>query len=313
MPTEVISTIGATSSPITPDYSSIQAWEDDIPSDLTTADEIHIGECLDQGNLDVISIDGQTTDSTRYIVLRCATGASFKDKTGVRDGKLNYDDTDGVKCESASEHRIGTPYTKLEGLKICRTAYISYCFHAGGRIHNQDINQCIIKGGVGHLGGPSNNSFPDNNSVIRNSLVYHPDSFVGIGGDGSIINCTVRGAIGSAYGLAYVRNCLVFGSSASQGFSVGETYTGSDYNATDQSDGSTGSNNLLSLNMSNEIESTTDDFRPKITGSLKAGIVDAATAVDITGFTRSSNPYIGCFELEELGGTHVYRTLFGVG
>ena len=313
MPTEVISTIGATSSPITPDYSSIQAWEDDIPSDLTTADEIHIGECLDQGNLDVISIDGQTTDSTRYIVLRCATGASFKDKTGVRDGKLNYDDTDGVKCESASEHRIGTPYTKLEGLKICRTAYISYCFHAGGRIHNQDINQCIIKGGVRNLGGPSIYSFPDNNSVIRNSLVYHPNSLVGIAANASIINCTVRGSIFSAYSLAYVRNCLVFGQSASQGFSTGETYTGSDYNATDQSDGSTGSNNLLSLNMSNEIESTTDDFRPKITGSLKAGIVDAATAVDITGFTRSSNPYIGCFELEELGGTHVYRTLFGVG
>lgn len=299
MPTEVISTIGATSSPITPDYSSIQAWEDDIPSDLTTADEIHIGECLDQGTLGNINIDGQTTDSTRYIVLRCAAGASFKDKAGVRDGKLNYDDTDGVKCESSSQHSVGTPHTKLEGLKIYRSTYITYCLNMGGRFHNQDINQCIIKGSVRNLSGSSNSSFPDNNSVIRNSLVYYPNiSYISIHGDGSIINCTVHGYVRSAYSLAYVRNCLVFGYSASEGFSIGETYTVSDYNATDQSDASTGSNNLTSLTMSNQIQSTTDDFRPKKRGgSLQAASLDSLATEDITGYTRIDGAtWIGAFD-----------------
>jgi len=299
MPTEVISTIGATSSPITPDYSSIQAWEDDIPSDLTTADEIHIGECLDQGTLGVINIDGQTTDSTRYIVLRCAAGASFKDKAGVRDGKLNYDDTDGVKCESSSLHVVGTPYTKIEGLKIYRSAYIAYCLDMGGRHHNQDLNQCIIKGGVYRASGPSNTNFPNSNSVVRNCLIHYPNySNMRLEGDGSFINCTVHGYVKSPYGLAYVRNCLVFGTSASEGFSIGETYTGSDYNATDQSDASTGSNNLTSLTMSNQIQSTTDDFRPKKRGgSLQAANLDSLATEDITGYTRIDGAaWIGAFD-----------------
>jgi hypothetical protein len=296
MPTEVISTIGATSSPVTPDYTSIQSWEDDIPSDLTTTDEIHIGECLDQGTLGHINIAGQTTDSTRYIVLRCASGASFKDKAGVRDGKLNYDDTDGVKCESNSQHSVSTAYTKIEGLKIYRPVYVTYCFAAGGRFKNIDINQCIFKGSVISLGGPSSINFPNNNSVIRNCLFHHPDVLLPVGGDGSMINCTVRGSVYSAYNLGYIKNCLVFGSN---GFLANgtDTYAGSDYNATNNSSAGAGNNNLTSLTMSDEIESTTDDFRPKKRGSLKAASLDSLATEDITGFSRiEGSTWIGAFD-----------------
>ncbi len=89
MPTDVIKTIGQTSSPITPDYSTLQAWEDASPANLVTADQRWIGECLDQGTFTgALTISGTTVDATRYTILRCASeddGAALQHR-GRRHG-----------------------------------------------------------------------------------------------------------------------------------------------------------------------------------------------------------------------------------
>lgn len=312
MPTVVTKTIGATSSPVTPDYTTLQAWEDALPANLVSADEQHIGECLDQGTFTgALEISGQTTDATRNIILRCASGASFKDKSGVRTTALRYNTSNGVAIETSGiAVTCGVQYTRFEGLQVKRTAY-SGTLGFSITMANGDVNQCILHG---HQVLNMNNT----TTKIRNTLFEVPSgSNNGPMGQCPLYGCTIvsvgnNGTNGfvSSYNAMVAKNCAVFGFA---NFANGTPAAGSDYNATDLSSAVTGTHNVTSLTFSDQFESITNDFRAKSTGSLDLnGTPDSTnTPDDITGLTRhASTPTIGCWEVEAAGGA-TPKNVFG--
>lgn len=321
MPTEVISTIGATSSPTTPDYTTLQAWEDACPADLVAADQVWIGECLDQGEFvasgTVLHIAGATVDATRNVILRCATGASFRDKAGVRTSALTYNASNGVGIRGSGGYiprAINTQmeYVHLFGLQLKgETAVVDFTSASS----NMLIDSCILHGTYSGSGTGFGTLVLFNsgniNLTVRNSLIIQASSSssaVGVrmhGSGNTIAGCTFIGTSGTTgTGIhnvtgsqtSTVKNCAVFGFANFSQSLAGDNVS---YNATDLS-GIVGSNNQESLTFADQFESTTVDFRAKSTGGLKAGTPDATnTPDDITGLTRdATTPWIGAWEVE---------------
>lgn len=386
MPTDVISTIGQTSSPTTPTFSTLQAWEDASPTNLTTSrsnttitgatsstiildagasgttdfyvghpvwadarasekrmitayngttkiatigafngsnatwDNIptieaytidsvrYIGECLDQGKFTaVLIIAGSTTDATRYTILRCASGASFKDKSAVRTTALLYNSTtgSGVAVEPSSGApttiSISESYAQVAGIQVQRRSY-GYCFGGTAGLAIV-ISQCIVSASNRHEVYIDPN-FSIVNVTYRNCLFLRDHTSDTWSTPSKFYGCTfvtvdsVGGAaLTSAYSTLLLKNCAVFGFTTAVS---GTSAAGSDYNATDAAGvGGTGSHNLTSLAFASQFISTTTDFRAASGGSLQAGTPDATnTPADITGLTRdATTPWIGCWEV----------------
>jgi len=73
MATEIIHSIRSSGG----DYTSLSAWEAAQQRDLVAVDEVAIAECYDDwvnGLSDQVTISGWTTDTTRNIIIRAATG-----------------------------------------------------------------------------------------------------------------------------------------------------------------------------------------------------------------------------------------------
>lgn len=322
MPTPVIETIGATSSPVTPDFSTPAAWSAAIVSDLVAGDVNYIGECLDQGEFtntggaSVVAISGHTTDATRNIILRCASGAGFADKAGVRTTALYYNASNGVAFRT-SGNAIFTvdvsfqQYVRVEGLQVNYGGnYGQQAVLAGA---NVVVDGCIIKSS----GSPVvQGAF--SGTIFSNCFI---ESTGGNGGRrGNYYGCTfVRtgstadNAIRSDYDFVVAKNCAAFNYAT---LLIGNLASGSDYNATDLADSWTqGSNNLNSLTFADQFESTTNDFRVKAGADLiGAGIEDLTNyPEDISGFTRADPPTIGCWEFDAGGGGGGFQAAWAMG
>lgn len=318
MPTVITKTVAATSSPTTPDYTSLQAWEDAITADLVAADEQHVGECLNQGEFTVagtvLTISGQTTDATRNIILRCAAGASFNDNANVRTNALRYNASNGVAIRTTGAAyntiiSVQTAWTRLDDLQIDGSAVTTTGISIGavGCV----ISKCIIDttGLAASNGiviayssatpatvvncllltgreGISFNSYTTVNHVIAgNTLVAN--------------NSSMRAFTISNSSRPIITNCGVFGYGA---FNNGTEGTGTGFNATDLAS-APGSNNLTSLTTADQFENSANDFRAASTGDLQAGTPDSTNLPDdISNFDRDdTTPWIGCWEVEAAG------------
>lgn len=326
MPTVVTKTIAATSSPTTPDYSTLQAWEDAITADLVAADEQWVGECLDQGEFTgsstLLTISGQTTDATRNIILRCATGDSFSDNVNVRTNALTYNSSNGVAITSSVGYSrtvyVISDYVTLEGLQIKATSGNSQVLRWD--TDNGTLSKCILD---------------DNNSVMAcsgaDALKCSNCLFIKRTTGGSTITCSggygtlnefhgctlvVPSGVGTG-GTAFnnsggtnplVKNCAVFGHGT---FSNGSFNAGSDYNATDLGT-VLGANSLTSLTFADQVENDANDWRAKGTGSLDgAGTPDSTNLPDdISDTARSATaPTIGAWEVVSAAAASVYQAL----
>ena len=97
------------------DYATIQAFFDAVAvvGNLVTADQVWIGELYNDseffvsGNVLGHLASGITTDATRYILLRPATGQGFKDNAGAATSALRYDQSKGVAL------RVDNNYARL--------------------------------------------------------------------------------------------------------------------------------------------------------------------------------------------------------
>lgn len=322
MPTDTIKKVGATNSPTTMDYSTVQSWEDACPANLVTADQRWIGECYDQGEFATagapLVISGTTVDSTRYLILRCATGASFKDKSGVRTTALTYNASNGVaiRCTAGYIQAIDVQvdYTQLIGLQVKTTltgADATIRDTANAAI-NGLIDSCLVYSkcftGIWWSGKVTNsliivdNSFGRGIRVEMSNGAFYGCTVVGIASDsGQGIYSSTAGSIAPT-----IKNCAIFGFASAS--SAGNTFTGS-YNATDQSSVGFGTNNQTSLTYASQFVSSSNDFRAVNTGSLKNGTPDTTNIPnDITGTARdATTPYIGCWEVVSAGG-RIFRT-----
>lgn len=321
MPTTTTSTIGSGG-----DYTTLQAWEDDMTADLVSADEQAVGECLDQNfnsSSNILTIAGHTTDATRNIILTTNGTASFKDKAGVRTTALAYNASNGTNITCSTGYveliTVDDSFVTIRGLQISHTG-------SGGA-------EAVIDSQV------ANNTFEKNivfsarrmiqtragSNIISNNLFQYNAGGTAVYADGGGGTQQVRNntfvCAGTAAGIgvfvtyttvACVNNAF-FNLTSVTSVSGGGSLAGSDYNATDDSSFPVGSNNVTSLTFADQFESATNDFRAASTGDLQSGTPDATYAPDdITDLTRdATTPWIGAWEVAAAGGANP-KGVFGM-
>jgi hypothetical protein len=304
---DVIKKVGATNSPTVMDYSSIQAWNDAAPSDLTAANQRWIGECYNQGILTTATANigsGNTVDSTRYFWLRTASGASFRDNAGVRTNPLFLDTTKGITIQNNDNYnptlRLYAQYTTISYLQVQNLGG-SATIRCDGT--STTIDSCILSGGNSALTGAH---YMYNTLAIIRSSGGNIMAYFGTGS--SFYNCTLVNASGTGgtafpflnYGQGFLQNCCVFGFGTMFSGAATSLVSGSDYNATDLATSfGAGTHNLNSLTYASQFVNSASDYRAVSTGGLHAGLADSTHApVDISGTTRSATtPYIGAWEV----------------
>lgn len=297
MPTTVTKVIGTGG-----DYTTIQGWEDALPADLVSGDTLQRGQCKNQTFSENVTISGQTTDSTRYVVLECQTGASFKDNANVRTNALVYNTSNGMALAGNVPLTVGTNYTRLIGLQVRNNSSYGLALDISALVTNVLAQKCIFKNGTGAFKTVTSR---DPSNIIANCLIECPGaSNDGGNSQGQFYNCTFAVTTGSptgtgvtsGYSNVTLKNCAVFGFSTAES---GTLHAGSSNNATDKSSVGGSSGDVTSLTYSSQFVSSTNDFRAVSSGGLKAGTPDSTNAPDdITGLTRdATTPYIGCWEV----------------
>ncbi len=305
MPTDITKTIAQTNTPVAPDYTLLTTWWSDCPVDLTVSDNRYVGNVLDQGELTAgVTMSGVTSDATRYPILQTASGASFRDKAGVRTTALTYNAANGaaVKVTTAYSNTIlvSVPYTQIRNLQLWGTGASTNCITSVSGWDNGLCENCIVIGSVRSSGVSTFvNCLIEGVCGPANSLRFHYCTLVG-GGSTNIAN--------GVYGSSVCVNTALFDNGGTA-FS-GASFSGSN-NATDAAS-APGTSNQTGLNYASQFVNSASDWRAVDTGSLKNGTPDATFATtDITGATRDvTTPYIGCWEVVAVIPSGTARSLF---
>lgn len=323
MATDVIKKIGATNTPTTMDYSSIAAFEADLPASLVAVDERWIGEVYNQGELtasSAIVFTAITTDATRNVILRTATGASFRDNANVRTNALDYSSSNGAAHRQTSNYvsllQCNIPYTVIQDMQFKNDNSGNNAINLDLQANNIIVKNCIIRVVRGLVidalsAGSFQGCFYYNCLCItNNNSAFAVQPCRGNTTPGGVIGLTVIQLTsgGTAFGTsnydsALIKDCAVFGFTTFQSGSGGAA-AGSGYNCTDVATafGSTG--NQVSKTFANQFQSTTNDFRVKAGADLiNNGTTDSNIDPDISRTTRSGTPTIGCWEYVSAGGS----------
>lgn len=133
MPTTVTSTIRSSGG----DYSLLSTWEAAKQGDIVSADQIQVAECYDDwpsGLSDTLTIDGSTTDSTRYMKVTVAAGHRHDGTPGTGFFAQN----------SGNIFRAADDYTLFEYLDAEITGN-NACYFVNGASNVRALN-CIARG-----------------------------------------------------------------------------------------------------------------------------------------------------------------------
>lgn len=320
MTTTVTHSIGTTGR----DYSTIQAWHDASPADLTTADQVWRGELYNDtefattSNLLAVT---HVTDATRNFYLTVASGQGFRDNGGATTSPLKYDQSRGVGLRWTTGYGSlitggGATGLILDGLQISYDSTSSSNYSPPISV-TQAMRNCLFE-----TRQTANNVLNYINEITNCVLVYRGTTFSGVAvrptsGTDKIINNTIvrpsdltaggTGIAGGGDGFPQVTNCAVFGFTTHFAGTIASYAAGSGNNAssvaTTSIAGGSGGSNQGSLTFASQFQTSTDsarDWRPAVGGSLVATGVRAQTYtadLDIIGAARStSTPGIGARE-----------------
>lgn len=113
------------------DYSTLQAWEDALPANLVTDGNAQVGECYNDSEFTtstatLLTIAGETTDTTNFITIKCAAGQSFRDNASVQTNALRYNQSNGVGLRATGNFTYLDPFgisaqadnTVIDGLQF---------------------------------------------------------------------------------------------------------------------------------------------------------------------------------------------------
>ena len=325
MPTVITKTLGNGGASNSYDYGDFNAFAAAVPSNLVTADEQWILEVhATHGEISLTSaqsVTGKTTDSTRNIIIRAASGQSFNDHANKATNALRYNASNGAAITNSSNagwyvvHDFGS-VSKIEGIQLRGTSSSPHTLiNVGG-----DIDRCIIECATSAY----------ENACIRATRLINTVAYVvattgyverlvrlpwDSGASSRITSSTLYSLVSGFTAIVQPGGGAQLKSSAVFGFSTLYTNDGSggslsiDHSATDLSSMS-GTANLTSQTTSSQFESVgtlgTLDLRVKTgAGLINAGDRDQTyTAdLDILEQTRStSTPTIGAFEYGAGGG-----------
>jgi hypothetical protein len=312
MPTTITHSIGSGGGR---DYSTLQAWEDACPVDLTAVDEIWRGEAYNDSEFYsasavVLTISGTTTDSTRYLHLTAASGQSFQDNANVRTNLLAYNQANGVGVRTDTSYAANpitnaVAFTRIERLQVkCQTQGQTISGSGGTRtdvrncfLQNDNVPRCLYQLGSGSL---------VINCVCYVNNVNTPDAaitgFYGL----TVLGCTVvRNPSFTAGGTGVAASSGNFvESTAIFGFTTPLTNnSGSTNNATDAASGAGASSQTsVTFNATTPFvqagASGTDLRAVAATALAGNGVLDGTNApTDISLFTRPASPTIGAWQL----------------
>ncbi len=299
-------------------YSTISAWSSGAPSSLLTQNAsngwVWKGELYKEGAgtnnewtvTAKITLYGASvaTDSTRYMWLAAASGASFADNAGKLTNALRYNAANGVAIRMTGTQNVFESANGITayftGLQIKGAGANTFRgFNAGGLIA---LNQCIV-------------CSDDTNPVLNlpvlqvvNCLFYNTGTVLAWATTSRqyLYACTIYSTSTTVPLLTTVNSDgnlydnAFFGGSAVADLS---SFFVASNNATNQASVGFGTANQVSLTTSNQFESVTagsEDFRVKTGATLINNGIRQQTYtndLDIVGSARSTTtPTIGSWE-----------------
>lgn len=334
MPTTITKTV----KPSGGDYTSLSAWEAGEQGDLVTADQIRQAECYAMADTTPCTIDGSTTDDTRY--MRVYTPSSERHDGTYRTDKYRIEVSD-VPGLVLADHA-----TRIEGLQVKMTmatdgvhhkAAIFPCYNFSlGANQFQRVSHCVVLvdttgradntniQGVGLDVGASAAS-PRPKVYVWNTVTYRIgtgggyNDHTGVHGGAADVdlvayNCT---SVGFNYGFrvravaagVLVKNNVARGSTI--GFYVAAPATsfdtGSDYNRCDDANSIPGANSQNSVTVAfvdyagNDYHLAGSDTVAKDAGTDLSADSLLAFSDDIDGQTRTGTWDIGADEYVATG------------
>lgn len=326
MTTTVTSSIGTASR----DYSTIQAWEDASPADLTSVDQIWRGECYNDATFSnagstVLTVSGTTTDSTRYKELTCAAGQSFSDNASVQTNALSCDQANGVLLTASGSFQpviqVNEANFHISGLQIAQTgsAFGASGLNGGtgmGGIRADKLLVEVMGGSTSFTKGVALYSGVLSNTQITIRGGTTTGLTMNSGGTQTVVNVTVvrvsdPGISGSAIEVGAsetitLKNVACFGCTNEVSSTTGVTATTC---YTDKASPMTGFTTITyDTSTGSGFQTRTDtgrDFRLQSTSAMiDTGTTDSLGAVDIAGTSRpSGSAYdVGAWEYVSAGG-----------
>lgn len=285
MATEDISTIRSSGG----DYTTLSAWEAGEQTNLVTADKIAVAECYDDwpsGLDNSVSIAGWTTDATRYIVVRPASGHRHN---GTPQSGFFMKRNSGFGTAILA---IGQQYTRVIGIDIENTASSdAKCFEVTAS--NCQIDGCIGKSTSG------NPAFRlTSGVVVTNSLAVGPGQgfVVPSFASATVYNSTAAGCstgfLSGSSATFLARNCVAYNCTTNWS----GTFSGSSsHNATSTgSDDAPGADSVISVGSGAFVDAAGGNYH-LASGSALIGVgvnLYSTFVNDVDGDTRpSSGPW----------------------
>jgi hypothetical protein len=287
-----ISTIGTGGT-----YSTIQAWEDACPANITAGgtNENWEGELKNQlftSTSALLTVSGTTTDATHRLILRCEAGASFRDNAGAAANPLTTDSTKGALIRCTGTYAIGinaiSTNITFYGLQIEHSNKIKTAISLRG---DTIVDSCIIAGAI----KKDQTIFSDCiNTVVLSGAVQQVGGF-------NFKNCTfvaMNTAINFAqatYGwVSNYTNCLFIGFTKVENSATNTSFTSCVTTGTSFATTQTLTSCITSVTAANEIVSATITSYSTVDARIKTGAQSVGSgtstgtpSVDIIGQTRS--------------------------
>lgn len=316
MATQVIKSVGATGR----DYSTLTLAIAALPSNLVTADQQWTFQLY--ADAEFVSsasylLSGITVDATRYVEITAAAGQSFQDNANVRTNALRYNTANGVACRQSSNYvtmfdvRIG--YLRLSRLQIYQQGGgMAVLANNSVDVTNATLADLIIE--TENIGG-SFAAIQTASSTLTNVVMYcraniGQGAFGRFNGGNTYYACSAivdsndspsGMAFRSNYATSTYFNCCAFNFSTA----AGNASSSSRNCATNLASFGGGSGHVTSVTFSgttpwtNAATGGSTDLSAKSGTALAAAGFDisANAPTDITGFTRSTTPTIGHWEL----------------
>ena len=294
------------------DFSTLQAWENAIPADISLATgtgDAYVGECYNDSEFTAtLTIAGHTVDAVNFITLKCGTGQSFTDNANKATNALYYNQSNGVGVNVANDRAllIQDNRTVVQDIQWKNTGggYNRPCVDISDLTNPATFQNCIAV-----MSSGSGAAISARDAVVRNCLAVN----LGTGGGishafgGSSDSCTIvkpsnigasgTGLSGGYGGAATGTNCAVFNFTtnfATTGLGITFTNCGTDGTAP------AGVNNVGDLVYADTFEDDENDFRLKSgSGLLDVGLTSLTTDIVYQPRPGGSADDIGCWELQD--------------
>lgn len=297
------------------DYTSLSAFEAAIPASIVATDEIWKAVCYAFEDTTPCTIDGVTTDATRYIQVTVAPGHRHSGVWTTAAYRLN------VNTTFSKPLNVFIPNVRLEWLQVRQNNATAdaYC---GATFIDADgckIEQCIIIGSGTSASDSDGSGLQWTSSgslTVRNCVVYGQPRLglnldVFAAGNGLFENCVFIG--GTNYGCnandggdgssCLIKNCYVHGpTNAYNGIAAGVTLVTCAHSSATSFTGSTPSIAHSTGNFVNVTSGSQNYHLASGSGLIDIGTdLSASFTIDIDGGTRPTGASTWDIGADEFG------------